>query len=119
VKRLLDQLGYKIDQPFRIFCDNTTTIDKVTHPNGRVATKLRHVDIQNMWLRQEYDQGKFIIEYLPTEEMPADGFTKILTRGRFEQFVKQLRMAPRPPQIGAVIGRPSNQAWDDDPATEA
>lgn len=58
----------------------------------RISTRLRHVDIQNMWLRQEYAAGKFIVTYLPTAQMPADGLTKCLPRQKFEHFRMMLNL---------------------------
>lgn len=96
IRRLLDQLRYGLDQPFQIFYNNITMIDKVTHPNGHISTKLQHMNIQNIWLQQEYDHGKFIIKYLATNKMPTNGFTKLLTHGQFKQFIKQLKMTIHP-----------------------
>ena len=53
----------------------------------RIQSALRHVDIHNCWVRQEAKKGQFEVKYLPTNEMPADGLTKALDRGKFEQFV--------------------------------
>jgi hypothetical protein len=38
------------------------------------------VDIQQMWLRQEYLKGLFEVEYLLTADMLADGLTKALIK---------------------------------------
>ena len=54
--------------------------------NERITTKLRHIDIYNLWLRQEYGNGRFTVEYLPTAEIPADGLTKALLGQKFEHF---------------------------------
>ena len=48
--------------------------------------KLRHVDIYNMWLRQEAQKASFGIEYLPMAKMPANGFTKALPKQKFKRF---------------------------------
>jgi hypothetical protein len=62
----------------------------------RIQTALRHVDIHNCWVRQEAKKGRFEVKYLPTTQMPADGFTKTLNRGKFAQFMDQpgLNSAP-------------------------
>ena len=39
-----------------------------------------------MWLRQENAKGVFQVLYLSTNNMPADGLTKNLTRQKFERF---------------------------------
>jgi hypothetical protein len=53
----------------------------------RIQTVLRHVDIYNYWLRQEAKKGIFEVKYLPINEIPADGLTKALNKGKFERFV--------------------------------
>lgn len=58
----------------------------------RVTTKLRHVDIHNMFLEQEFENDSFQITYLPTGQMPTDGLTKALSRRRLEQFRALLNM---------------------------
>jgi hypothetical protein len=62
----------------------------------RIQTALRHVDIYNCWLRQEAKKGIFEVKYLPTNEMPADGLTKALDKGKFKRFVAQLRLTLLP-----------------------
>ena len=55
-----------------------------------LATKLRHVDIHQHWLRQEVQASRVHITWVPTSQMPADGLTKTLTRQKHEEFVRQL-----------------------------
>jgi ribosomal protein L30/L7E len=43
-----------------------------------------------MWLRQEVEQKRIQVNWVPTDQMPADGLTKILSRPKHESFVKQL-----------------------------
>ena len=62
----------------------------------RVQTVLRHVDIHACWARQEAKKGNFEIKYLPTTEIPTDGLTKALDRGKYERFVTQLGLTPLP-----------------------
>ena len=86
LERLMDDIKLDLGEPLRIWCDNQQTIRLVASENQRISTKLRHIDIQNMWLRQEYSKGRFEINYLPTDKMPADGLTKALSRQKFEHF---------------------------------
>jgi hypothetical protein len=39
-----------------------------------------------MWLRQEHAKRVFQVLYLFTNDIPADGLTKNLTRQKFEYF---------------------------------
>ena len=91
--RLMADIGLDLGEPLKVWCDNQQTIRLIINENQRMSTKLRHVDIQNMWLKQEFRKGKFEIGYLPTEDMPADGLTKALSRQKFEHFRSLLNLA--------------------------
>jgi hypothetical protein len=92
IKRFFDELTLDLGEIWNIWCDNQQTIRLVIGKNERITTRLRHVDIQNMWLRQEYAKGQLTISYLETEGMPADGLTKSLTHQKFDQFKKLLNI---------------------------
>ena len=92
LERLLRDLELDLHAGLTIHCDNLQTIRLITKADERIATNLRHIDIQNMWLRQEYQKGRFDVSYIPTAEMPADGFTKNLSRQQFEHFVSLLNL---------------------------
>ena len=92
IERLVRELKADLGTPWTIFCDNIQTIRLVVGDSERLSTKLRHVDIHNMWVRQEHAKGSFEIAYLPTGEMPADGLTKQLPRQKFEHFRNLLNL---------------------------
>src|SRR5215469_16224762 len=88
IKRLLDELGVSLDnQRIQIHCDNKQTIRLVTEEITRLQTKLRHVDIHNHWLRQEVRNGRITVEHVPTKQMIANGLTKALSKGEFNEFL--------------------------------
>lgn len=89
--RLLRDISLDLG-PLKIYCDNLQSIRLVVEENQRITTKLRHVDIQNMWLKQEFKKGRFLVEYLQTDKMPADGLTKALSRSKFEHFRSMLNL---------------------------
>ena len=92
LKRFLYELQLDLGVPWEIFCDNQQTIRLVVEESERLTTKLRHVDIQNMWLKQEYAKGNLQVTYLKTSEMPADGLTKALPRQGHERFLAHLNL---------------------------
>ena len=83
MKRLFEEIELVATGAWQIFCDNQQTIRLVVGTNERVTTKLRHVDIQNMWLKQEHAKGSFEVVYLETINMLADGLTKYLPAHKF------------------------------------
>jgi hypothetical protein len=63
----------------KVHCDNTQTIRLLTQSGQKLNTKLRHIDIYQHWLRQEVQTEQLRINWIPTSDMPADGFTKALS----------------------------------------
>jgi len=88
--RFCRNIGFTLDTKKALWCDNAQTVRLVQGDADRIQTKLRHVDIHQMWLRQEVDSGRIAVEWKPTAEMPADGFTKLLPRQKHENFIRQL-----------------------------
>ncbi len=86
LKRFFFKLCFDLYKLWRIFCNNTQTIRLIVGNNIRINTKLRHVDIHNIWLRQEHVKGNFEVTYLATDIMPVDRLTKNLSRQKFEHF---------------------------------
>jgi hypothetical protein len=68
------------------------TIHLLTHDSQKLDTKLRHINIHQYWLRQEVQAGRIRINWIPTSERPANGFTKALSRQRHEKFIQQLNL---------------------------
>jgi hypothetical protein len=91
-RRLFKHIGFDPGHEMVVHCDNLQTIRLLTKENQKLATKLRHIDIHQHWLRQEVQEGRLHIKWLPTKDMPADGLTKALPRQRHEQFIKQLNL---------------------------
>ena len=60
-----------------------------TKREDRLHTKVKHVDIHQLWVRQEVSAGRLNVKWIATKDMPADGLTKALPRQKFDTFVKQ------------------------------
>ncbi|KAF7570459.1 hypothetical protein PtrM4_104610 [Pyrenophora tritici-repentis] len=89
--RLLRELRVTLSDPtITIKCDNQQTIRLVTEDVAKLQTKLRHVDIHNHWLRQEVTRKVIKVEYVPSDNMIADGFTKPLPANKWARFLDQL-----------------------------
>lgn len=93
IQRLIAEMAIKLDDDVLVLeCDNTNTISLVTKEIAVLQTKLRHVDIHNHWLRQEYQRGKIHVEYVPSKKMVADGLTKALNADNHQEFVRMLNL---------------------------
>jgi hypothetical protein len=82
-----------------IDCDNRQTVRAMIHDEA-IQTRLRHVDIRNHWLRQEYQSGRIHINWIPTDSMPADGLTKALSSDQHGRFIQQLGLVDAEHLIG-------------------
>lgn len=109
--RLFRDIQLDLGQDLIIHSDNKQAIRLVVGEQEKISTKLRHVDIQNMWARQEHQKGSFKLEYLPTSQMPADGLTKNLTRAQFEHFRALINLHDTSSQ---VTGEKSSKAGKQD-----
>jgi len=90
--RLFAGMRFHLYEDLVIWCDNKQTIRLVTADIPRLRTALRHIDIHNAWVRQEVQKGMFKVQYLETDKMPADGFTKVLPKVKLDQFIRQCNL---------------------------
>jgi hypothetical protein len=59
LQRLFHEIQLELGQLWTIFCDNKQTIRLIVRENERIFTALRHIDVNNIWLRQEHQKGSF------------------------------------------------------------
>jgi hypothetical protein len=100
-RRFFESITLILDQ-YPIQCDNQQTIRLLTTPAIKLATKLKHVDIHQHWLRQEVQESRLNIEWIPTADMPADGLTKALPTQKHHTFIKQLGLVDIKDLIEAI-----------------
>ena len=55
--------------------------------------RMKHIDIKIHFLRTKVDGDVIALEYNPTKEMVADGFTKALPRAKHTKFLTSLTLA--------------------------
>ena len=90
LNRLLKALLPQTDEFPTILGDNKQTLRLLTEESAKLATKLKHIDIHTHWLRQEVQQGRIRVDWVPTTQMPADGFTKSLGGQKHAAFVDMI-----------------------------
>jgi hypothetical protein len=90
--QFFDAIRFKTDEPISINCDNAQTVKLMQNASPRLNTKLRHVDIHQCWLRQQVQSHVIDIKWVPTNEMHANSFTKLLGPQAHQRFVQQLGM---------------------------
>ena len=83
-RSFLSELGYKVDTPIPLHCDNKGAVDLALNPvTGR---RSKHIDIRHHVLREYSESKQISLIRTPTAEMVADGFTKSLPRALLQRF---------------------------------
>src|SRR5205814_8310932 len=90
IKRLLNEMGYNIDNQNIIYTDSQSAIALAHNPEHHARTK--YIDIQYHFIRNCVEDGKTSLEYCPTEEMVADGLTKALGPERHRKLARMMGM---------------------------
>ncbi|KAL0425548.1 UNVERIFIED_CONTAM: Copia protein [Sesamum radiatum] len=84
LRRILEDIGEKQQEPTTIYCDNKSAIAITKNPVQHSRTK--HIDIKYHSLREATTRGEIELKYCSTEEQLADIFTKALPRNKFEEL---------------------------------
>lgn len=92
MQHFLSEVGYNGPDlhPMTIHGDNQGSLSLAENPQYHQKTK--HIEVQYHYIRQEVKAGNVVLNYLPTERMPADGLTKPLNLIRYSEFLKLLNM---------------------------
>ena len=73
-----------------IWADNQGAIALGENPEFHRRTK--HIDAKWHWVREAIEEGKILVEYIPTNLMAADGLTKALPPAKFQRFLGMMGM---------------------------
>jgi histone deacetylase 1/2 len=71
-----------------LFCDNQSSVDKAKDLTSISRTK--HIEVAYLWIQEKVEKGKVTVKDIPTEEQPADVFTRNLSRGRCEYLKSKM-----------------------------
>ena len=91
ILRFLKEIGYNASNQNVIYCDNQGAIALANNPEHHARTK--HIDIQYHFVRNCVEDGRTRLEYCPTEDMVADGFTKGLGPDRHRRLGTAMGMS--------------------------
>jgi len=85
---MLKEVGADIKLPVQVYSDSKAAIQIAANPVYHERTK--HIEIDCHFIRERLQQGLIKIDYLPTQEQPADILTKGLSRIQHEHLVSKL-----------------------------
>ena len=89
---LLAFIGYDAKRPIKCFTDNKGAYDLCHRFTS--AQNSRHIDRKLFKMRELRGAEMVVVRHVPTEENPADLFTKVLSRQPFEKFRKWVLNLP-------------------------
>ena len=77
MRAFLTFLKFPIPHPFPILTDNQAACSLSNSP--AISARSKHIDIRHHFIRDHVLAGSFSTIWIPTEDMPADIFTKFLS----------------------------------------
>lgn len=83
LRRVVGDLGEEAG-PVTLKEDNQACIAMAT--NEGMSSRTKHIEVCYHFIRDCVEQQQVVLEYVPSEQQLADGFTKALPRDAFEQF---------------------------------
>ena len=90
VQTLLRELGVNSPNAARLWCDNLGAKYLSSNPIFHARTK--HIEVDFHFVREQVLQKPLEIEYVPTGDQVADGFTKALAVRLLENFKSNLNL---------------------------
>ena len=75
-----------------LYCDNKSTI--CVAKNSVLHTRMKHVDTDCLFVRDEVQAGTMTVQYVPTEEQPADILTSLSRADNTITSVPSFRSLP-------------------------
>jgi hypothetical protein len=95
IRYLLEGLSYKgpdLD-PITLYGDNQGSLALAENPTFHRGSK--HIAVRYHLIRQEVEEGRLQLAYIPTDHMPADGLTKALKTPVHMRFVRLLTLVKK------------------------
>jgi hypothetical protein len=85
---ILTELRHALKTVPRLWSDNMAMV-KFIQGEG-IAKGVRHMELRMWFVRERYQQGNVIIDWMSGKEIPADKLTKLGTREEHELFTREI-----------------------------
>ena len=69
--------------------------------DNKFHSRTKHIDVRYHFIREAVEDGKVSVVYIPTDENPADIFTKPLAKTKFRRFVELLGLRAIDESVGS------------------
>ena len=90
IRRLLDELKVLDNNPTHLYCDNQSSI-KLSH-NPVFHERTKHFEIDVHFTRQKVEDNTIKVQFISSQEQPADLLTKPLGKVKFEDCRRRLHL---------------------------
>jgi len=88
LKRLLNEIECRVEDPTILYVDNLSAIRIIKNPEHHKRTM--HIDIRYHFIRERVEKREVSVHYIPSEQQRADILTKSLPRDNFERLRESL-----------------------------
>ena len=78
--------------PTIIHMDSKSAIQLALASPTADSPRTKHIDVRHHWIREKIQDGVFKLEWMKTDDLTADVFTKALARQKLEKFRDDLRL---------------------------
>lgn len=76
------------ENKIKLYCDNQAAIKLAQ--NGQYCKKSKHINLKYLYIRQEIEDGKYDVSYMPTSQMLADILTKALAKNKIKKILDNM-----------------------------
>ena len=83
LRTFLGLMHLPVPRPFPILSDNQAACSLSNSP--AVSARSKHIDVRHHFIRDHVQAGSFSTTWIPTDDMPADIFTKLLPSPTFSR----------------------------------
>jgi hypothetical protein len=88
LRNFMGEIKEKFSKPLTINCNNQGAI--VLSKDNKFHAHTKHIDIQYHSIHDAVEDEKILVNYVPTDNNPADIFTKPLAKAKFRCFIEML-----------------------------
>jgi hypothetical protein len=90
VQTLLKEIGIQVPATAKLWCDNLGAKYLSSNPVFHAGTK--HIEVDYHFVRERVLRRLLQIDFVPTGDQVADGFTKAITVRQLENFKHNLNL---------------------------
>lgn len=88
LRRILNDLGFKQEEPTVIYCDNKSAIHLSKNPV--LHSRSKHIELRYHFIREMVIQKEIDLQFCSTHDQLVDVLTKSLTKEKFAFYRQQL-----------------------------